>query len=561
MRLSEQVGMKLPGGLMQLCSRLVLLVAVLIAATALFAAQPGAASAHPLGNFTINHFTRIEVKPEGITLFRVLDIAEIPAFQERERIDTDDDGDVGEAESAEWARAKAAELSGAMRLEIEGEAVMLTPQSATVTYPGGQGGLQLIRLVVTYAASIPDGWREASPAVVFEDTAYRDKIGWREVVVRGAPGVTISGADVPSTGVSDELRSYPEGELESPLDIRRASFSFGSGAVSSLELAPAPDTDFATAGNPDSALSAFTDLIAEKELSAGFVIIALLTAAAFGAIHALSPGHGKTIVAAYLVGSRGTLRHAALLGFVVTITHTSSVYLLGFATLYLSDYIVPEDLYPWMGIVSGAIILTLGLSLLTARLRATGLHRRAIASARALVARQHAAALSSESGAMMLAGLYRSDEAPDDHHHNHAHEHDDTDELHKHGWGPENSHAIPGQGGETVTWQRLVGLGVFGGMIPCPSAIVVMLSAIALHRVGFGLVLILAFSAGLAVVLTGIGFAVVYAQRIPRLQRAMDNAESSSGVVAVAVRTIPVFAAVLVTAAGIVITTRAFGQF
>jgi ABC-type nickel/cobalt efflux system permease component RcnA len=162
---------------------------------------------------------------------------------------------------------------------------------------------------------------------------------------------------------------------------------------------------------------------------------------------------------------------------------------------------------------------------------------------------------------MMLAGLYRSDEAPDDHHHNHAHEHDDTDELHKHGWGPAHSHAIPGQGGETVTWQRLVGLGVFGGMIPCPSAIVVMLSAIALHRVGFGLVLILAFSAGLAVVLTGIGFAVVYAQRIPRLQRAMDNAESSSGVVAVAVRTIPVFAAVLVTAAGIVITTRAFGQF
>ena len=133
--------------------------------------------------------------------------------------------------------------------------------------------------------------------------------------------------------------------------------------------------------------------------------------------------------------------------------------------------------------------------------------------------------------------------------------------MHKHGFGPAHAHAIPGADGEPVTWQRLLGLGIFGGMIPCPSAIVVMLSAIALHRVGLGLVLILAFSIGLAVVLTGIGFAVVWAQRIPFFQRAMDRADRSTGLLAVAVRVLPVVAAVLVTAAGVVITSRAAGQF
>jgi ABC-type nickel/cobalt efflux system permease component RcnA len=145
--------------------------------------------------------------------------------------------------------------------------------------------------------------------------------------------------------------------------------------------------------------------------------------------------------------------------------------------------------------------------------------------------------------------------------HEHQHEHQESDVSHSHGWGPAHSHAIPGADGEPVTWQRLVGLGIFGGMIPCPSAIVVMLSAIALHRVGLGLVLIVAFSFGLAAVLTAIGFLVVYAQRSDFLRRAIDRTESSGGLAAAMLRLVPIFAAVLVTAAGLFITTRAAGQF
>lgn len=528
--------------------------------------KPEAAAAHPLGNFTINHYTRIEVSPDGIGVYRVLDMAEIPAFQERQRIDTDGDGAVSALETSVWAAAKSRELVDGMRLSLDGDAVRLDPDSQSATYLEGQGGLVTIRLVATYTADASVDLA-SMPQVEFEDTNYGDRLGWREIVVRGLPGVDITGTGAFEADLSNELRSYPAGQLSSPLDVRSATFSYSPGTGTGAPETTHPQQEVATRGNPDGTLSRFTDLIAEKELSAGFIAIALITAMAFGAIHALSPGHGKTIVAAYLVGSRGTLRHAALLGVTVTITHTSSVYALGFVTLYLSQYIVPEDLYPWMSLLSGAIIVVMGLSLLVSRLRASGLVTMPFARLR----------VASERGALVLPGAVTS-EASQTHEHSHGdhpHEHDDADRagrehtgddqaarsMHKHGFGSAHAHAIPGADGEPVTWQRLLGLGIFGGMIPCPSAIVVMLSAIALHRVGLGLVLILAFSIGLAVVLTGIGFAVVWAQRIPFFQRAMDRADRSTGLLAVAVRVLPVVAAVLVTAAGVVITSRAAGQF
>jgi ABC-type nickel/cobalt efflux system permease component RcnA len=436
---------------------------------------------------------------------------------------------------------------------------------------------------------MPGDWKDAPPWLEFTDTAYADKIGWREIVARGGPGVELVDSPFPAESSTQYLRVYPEDVAESPPDVREASFSFKPGIGLPSIVGPGaepvdPDHETATKGNPDSTLGGFTDLIAEKELSLGFIIVALLTATAFGAIHALSPGHGKTVVAAYLVGSRGTLRHAALLALVVTVTHTSSVYLLGFVTLYLSEYIVPEDLYPWMSLIAGGIILVMGLSLLVTRLRAAGVFygvRTWVSSS--LLRRSPALAFASEDGSLALwpthsHGSIRHEHlavtagTPEHHHHDdiveppheHEHEHEDSDggaASHSHGWGPAHSHDIPGADGEPVTWQRLVGLGIFGGMIPCPSAIVVMLSAIALHRVGLGLVLIVAFSFGLAAVLTAIGFLVVYAQRSDFLRRAMDRAENSGGLATTMVRLVPVFAAVLVTAAGLFITTRAAGQF
>ncbi|TMA81772.1 MAG: high frequency lysogenization protein HflD [Deltaproteobacteria bacterium] len=229
-------------------------------------------------------------------------------------------------------------------------------------------------------------------------------------------------------------------------------------------------------------------------------------AAALGALHALSPGHGKTIVGAYLVGARGTARHALFLGLVVTATHTLGVYALGLVTLTASHYIVPERLFPWLGAASGLLVLGLGASLATTRLEAArGGH---------------------------------------DHSHEHGHDHG----HHHHGHGHSHVHADAGEG--ALAWRRLFALGVSGGLLPCPSALVVMLGAIALGRIAFGLLLIVAFSVGLAAVLTAIGLLFVYARR-------WFNHLPADGRVA---RYVPVASALVISVAGFLIVVQALAQ-
>jgi ABC-type nickel/cobalt efflux system permease component RcnA len=361
--------------------------------------------------------------------------------------------------------------------------------------------------------------------------------------------------------VSGELLAYPQDELTSPLDVRTATATVRAGAGAPLPEASAAH-DRATGGNPDSTLGGFADLIAKDRLTFPIVALALLAAMAFGALHAMSPGHGKTIVAAYLVGSRGTWRHALLLGAVVTATHTSTVYLMGLVALYLSQYVLPEALYPLLGVASGGLILLMGLTLLVSRTRASGVTAAIGGWMAAAFGRPRLSAVpAGERGAMALQT--HAQVAHDKHDQDHgAYDHYASDGEHSHGFG-EHTHRIPGQHGEPVTVRNLVGLGVFGGMIPCPTAIVVMLSAIALHRVAFGLLLIVAFSLGLALVLTGIGFALVfgraYAGRVPLLRGLMAG-EHTGGLASLAVQAIPIVAACGVMAAGSVVLLRALVQ-
>jgi ABC-type nickel/cobalt efflux system permease component RcnA len=532
------------------------------------------AAAHPLGNFTINHYDRISVSSHGIEVFSVLDMAEIPAYQERQNIDANSDGAVDAAESEHYATMKAEQLNGGLTLRVDGHAIPLTATNHELTFPPGQGGLSLLRLTVAYLASLPDGATQSTPKVSFEDRNDTEHIGWREIIVRSDGGVRIDGSSAPSTDRTAELTAYPQDALSSPLDVHSATFSFSVVAGA----APDPQTQSqanAVSGNPDSSLSRFAGLIARDHLSAGVIAIALLAATAFGAIHALSPGHGKTIVAAYLVGSKGTARHALLLGLTVTVTHTSSVYLLGFIALYLSSYIVPETLYPWLGVASGALIVAMGLALLAGRTRSSGivgdlrdrLARHGPASSRAgvlVLAEAGALRLGSANAepALLAIDLAAATAARSiDHEHAQDHGHP-GDEAHSHGLGGVHSHTVPFDDGEPVTWRRLLGLGIFGGLLPCPSAIVVMLSAISLHRVGFGLVLIVFFSLGLAGVLTGIGFALVYgrrvADRLPLLGRLSSQPAGWSGL---AIRLFPIGSSMAVVIAGTVVGVRAFGQF
>jgi ABC-type nickel/cobalt efflux system permease component RcnA len=253
-------------------------------------------------------------------------------------------------------------------------------------------------------------------------------------------------------------------------------------------------------------------MLPRKDL--GWKLLALCVLAAFGvgAMHAMSPGHGKTIVAAYLVGSRGTVKHAALLGFVVTFTHTFTVFLLGLGVLFFQQYVVPEKIVPALGGISGLSIVVVGLSLL---------YRRA--------------------QALMEIGHGHRHPHHHDHHHGHSHSH-----VHSHGGTP-HSHTIEGE----ITPAGLIALGVSGGLVPCPSALILMLSAIALGRPGFGLVLLVGFSAGLALVLMAIGMLALYARHL-----LPDSGKTARNP---AFRLIPVFSAVVVICLGLMITAVSAG--
>ena len=427
--------------------RTVLVLAVLAALTA-----PTSALGHPLGNFTINRFSRIESGYQRAYVLYVLDMAEIPTYQAG-RID---------------AHAYARRIAAGARLRLDGRQVRLTPVATALAHPKGAGGLQTTRLEVLLRGPRLDH----TAHLAYTDTNYADRIGWKEIVV---------GANTHSE--SDDLRAYPKNLLQSPLDITSVS----GGLQPTGSPRPKLTTGKALQAPDRVADAGFSSLIGRHHLSA-LVILASLAAAFFwGMAHALSPGHGKTIVAAYLVGRRGTPWHAAALGAIVTATHTIGVFALGLVTLALSAFIVPEQLYPWLNLVSGVLVVVIGATVFRSRLR----HRRG-----------HA------------------------HDHSHGHHH--------------HEHDAPSR-------RSLIAVGITGGLLPCPSALVVLLAAISLHRVAFGMLLIVAFSAGLALSITGIGLVAVFAKQI--FKRASFNGPL--------VRLLPAASALVILAAGLAMTVRA----
>ena len=428
------------------------LVVVLFALAALVA--PAAAAAHPLGNFTVNRFSRVEVSGPRLYVRYVLDLAEIPTYQAG-RIDT---------------RTYAREIAQNARLSVGGKPAALRPVRTRLAHPRGAGGLDTTRLEVVLAGPRLDG----TSRIAYRDGNYRDRIGWKEIVV---------GADTPSR--SHELRAYPNDLLQSPLDQTSVTTDLAPG--NGPDVTPSLSSGRSLQAPDRVADSGFAALVGRSHLSL-LVILASLGAALFwGAAHALSPGHGKTIVTAYLVGRRGSVRHAGLLGLIVTITHTIGVFTLGLVTLALSQFIVPDRLYPWLNLVSGLLVVGIGASVFYSRWR----HRRA---------------------------------------HTHGHEH-----HHHH-------HAEP-----DASFRSLLAVGVSGGLLPCPSALVVLLAAISLHRVAFGLLLIVAFSAGLALTITAIGCVAV-------LARGAFRRVSLEGPL---VRLLPAASALVILAAGLAMTVRA----
>ena len=460
-----------------------LVLAVVGAALAICAS----AAAHPLGNFTINRYSRVEPSGDRLYVLYVLDLAEIPTFQAKPQVQAN-----GEAA---YASSLTRTIGRHLELTVNGRRAPLTPLRHVLAFPPAQAGLRTTRLEIVFAGPRLHG----ESTVAYHDNNYAGRIGWREIVVRPARGANVLSSNAPSKSVSAELLSYPKNLLQSPLDVASAR----------TRIVPGPSAGIAPTLLPRSVLEqrvavravadgGFASLIARDNLSVGFVLVSLLIAMFWGAAHAFSPGHGKSIVAAYLVGSRGTPRHAVFLGLTVTVTHTIGVFALGLITLSLSAFIVPDQLYPWLNLVSALLIVVVGLSVLRWRIRE-----------------------------------WRKRDAGHAHGHSHSHGH------HHHGHDHEHDHALSAR--------RLLGIGISGGIIPCPTALVVLLAAISLHRVGYGLVLILAFSVGLAAAMTAIGILAVSAKRV------FNRVDFNGGLI----KLLPAISALVVLGLGLAMTVRA----
>ena len=444
---------------------------LLVAAIALVLATAGTASAHPLGNFTVNHYAGIELAGDRVYVRYVLDLAEIPTFQFGDEV---------------RAAGFASTVARSLELRLDARRVVLRPVAHRVVARRGAGSLKTVRFDAVFSAPA------SGSALTFADRVLPARIGWREITIAARDGARLLDASVPSASRSNELRAYPGDLLRSPLDVRSAVATFepGTGAAPPPDLEPAP--------TPSHRGEGFEALIEHGELSAGVVLLSLLVAAFWGAVHALIPGHGKALVAGYLVGTRGRPRHAFVLGATVTVTHTAGVFALGLVTLLLSRFVVPEQLYPWLTLSSGLLVVAVGLGVLRQRMRARG-----------------------------GPGHHHHDaEGHDHHHHGHGHHHDHDDAL---------------------TSRGILGVGIAAGLLPCPSALVVLLSAVALHRVGFGMALIVAFSIGLAATITAIGLLAVLARR------AFSSVRFDGPVV----HALPAVSAVVIVLVGVAITARA----
>lgn len=462
---------------------------------------PQSGSAHPLGNFSISHYAEIRVEQNVIKLLYLIDMAEIPTFQQIQ--ETGIVPKEGHTSLERFLAQKTETLQEGLLLELNGQRLQLQGEGKEVIFPPGAGGLPTLKLGILYRASFEGSAPTGFHLLRYRDANFAGRAGWKEIVALGGQGIVLVSSSVPDKDRSFQLADYPTDLLNSPPQDLEAHVVFtreGSphavGSVGSPKAqAPLPkevgsegrmETEqiWLRANSQATPRNSFTELVATKELGVGIVLIAIAVAAGLGAFHALEPGHGKTVVAAYLVGSRGTPWHALALGLIVTGSHTAGVYLIGAVTLFASRYVVPERLYPWLGVVSGLTIAGLGFSLFLRRYVADGhLHSHA---------RLH------------------------DHGHSHhqgraRHSHGPTGE-HGHTHGPHGDHHH--ETAATVPLQELVALGVTGGIVPCPAALVVLLSALSLQRVGFGLILIVAFSVGLAAVLIAIGLLMVYARHL-----------------------------------------------
>ncbi len=508
----------------------------------LFALVGAVLWAHPMGNYSVSHYTRIEVSRDGAAILYVLDLAEIPTFEMFRQWGVDRAAPQAELErkAAEQAQLWAKNLA----LTVNGRAVTPRFEGAEITVADGAGGIPVSRIAARLTLKAAPGRLE------FEDRNFAERSGWKEVIIRAGAGAAVVASSHGDNERSQALTAYPQDPTVAPPQDVKGYVEWSAGTLVSKAAPPKPSSGAppsrpspaVTGSRPPEKPSAGTvvkgdflsQLLHRGDLGFGLIVTGMFVAFGLGAMHAFSPGHGKTLVAAYLVGSRGTMKHAIFLGGMVTFTHTVSVFLLGFVTLFLSEYVAPSTLTPILGAISGISIVWIGLTLLIKR-------------ARKLSGHAHAHDHSHDHGHSHDYGHPQDHSHDDGHAHDHDHGHGHPhDHDHHHGPGG-HSHVPEGE----VTIGSLIALGASGGLVPCPSALVLLLSAISIQRTALGMLLLVAFSLGLAAVLTGIGLMVVYAGNLLPHSKPTANHPSF--------RWIPVLSAAVITCIGLVMTGVSLG--
>jgi ABC-type nickel/cobalt efflux system permease component RcnA len=452
-----------------------------------------AASAHPLGNFTVNTYSGLVLRPDGVRIDYVLDLAELPTFQLA----------LTPADLPAWGRRTCEVVAGTMALRADGRGLPVTAGTATAAFRPGTAGLHTLRLEcgLTAAADLTGVRR-----VGYGTTAYTDRVGWREVTAVG-DRMTVRG-DVPRESVSRRLTAYPADLLSSPLDVRRADLSVSPGGPA-LTRGDAASEAGAPARGVDALTRWFTDFVGTPQLTAGVGLLAVALSVLLGAAHAFAPGHGKTVMAAYLVGQRGSLRHAAVVAGTVTLTHTAGVLVLG-AVLTTAVAVAPTRVYAWLGVASGMLLAGVGAGLLR---RARGDH-----------GHPHG--------------------HPHAHPHGHAHPH-----AHPHPHPHPQPDVHPHPDAPPIRKAGLIAMGFVGGLVPSPSAVVVLLGAVALGRTWFGVLLVAGYGVGMALTLAGLGYLLA------RWGGALER-RGTGPVAARLGRALPVATASLVVLVGLVVAAQ-----
>ena len=489
-------------------------------------------SAHPLGTLSWNTHAAISVSVDKVSIAYVLDIAEVPTLQVEKSLN----GSTLDA----WAEQECSVAAGQIDVSFAGEPVKLTSMFGRTELTRGQGGLDILRVECELTGPVAS----VNGHFSFSDRYNTDRVGWREVTLVGSE-VAVSDTALPLTSSSNELRAYPGGKnlrvLEGSAELRDAS----TPGLTTGSVAPVTTTTRSTSSGLSGKLS---DVLSAESLGFSAALVALLIAYVLGALHSLAPGHGKSLMAAIVAGRRGTLRDVLTVAVVVAVTHTGGVLLLG-AVLWSSGSFAPETVLPWLTALSGGLLVLMG-AMLARRVftgRGWGGH-----------AHHH---LDGTHGHGHSHG-----HGHHDHHDHHDHDHDDHDHADHHHDDHDHAdhdhadhdhaatHVEQSQEGvlaERLSWRWLVGMGVAGGVVPTPSALVVLLGAIAIDRLWFGVLLVGMYGIGMASTLLGAGFLLVRLEKW--LERVLFNRRGWG----VFLRFAPLGSACVLCASGVLIIASA----